>query len=236
MPIFTSKALGFLLLIMIQYLLLLCNPSKAEDPFYQFCENTASYRGNTTFQWNLEEVFSILTANAGTSPFLYREKGEDPDIAHALYLCRGDVTGEVCKKCIHEASQEITRRCPNRTSIIWYDSCMLHYSEKRIYSVYDPTDKSLKGFNTSNTENVTDPNGFNLVLDGLMAKLVRDATEIPWRPMFATGEVKFTSFQTIYGLVQCGQHLARDDCKNCLQHAISEIPSCCKMESKVGEF
>ncbi|XP_028096535.1 cysteine-rich receptor-like protein kinase 10 [Camellia sinensis] len=45
--------------------------------------------------------------------------------------------------------------------------------------------------------------------------------------MYATEAVNFTDTETIYALVQCTTDLSPDDCKTCLETAISNTSTCC---------
>ncbi|XVF38486.1 hypothetical protein REPUB_Repub20aG0106300 [Reevesia pubescens] len=44
---------------------------------------------------------------------------------------------------------------------------------------------------------------------------------------FATGNMNFTSSETIYGLVQCTPDISGSDCRICLQGAMNELSECC---------
>ncbi|KAK2458415.1 putative receptor protein kinase [Trifolium repens] len=71
---------------------------------------------------------------------------------------------------------------------------------------------------------------FNRVLGNLMKKLKeKAASSNDSRVKYATGnetDVKL-NFETIYGLVQCTPDLSSQDCMDCLNGAIAEIPTCC---------
>jgi hypothetical protein len=81
---------------------------------------------------------------------------------------------------------------------------------------------------------------FNRVLANLMKKLKeKAASSNDSRVKYATGndtDVKL-NFETIYGLVQCTPDLSSQDCMDCLNGAIGEIPTCCsnKLSARVIE-
>jgi len=72
---------------------------------------------------------------------------------------------------------------------------------------------------------------FNQVLGNLMRKLNEIAASGDSRRKFAAGNATL-NFETIYGLVQCTPDLSGQDCNDCLQRAISEIPSV--FNNKIG--
>jgi len=107
---------------------------------------------------------------------------------------------------------------------------MLRYSNR---SIFDNMEDSPT-FYMSNTNNVTEVGQFNQVLGNLMRKLKEIAASSDSRRKFATDNATDVNlnFQTIYGLVQCTPDLSEQDCNDCLERAISEIPTCCN--NKIG--
>ncbi|KAI9078177.1 hypothetical protein K1719_039876 [Acacia pycnantha] len=67
---------------------------------------------------------------------------------------------------------------------------------------------------------------YSEVLDGLMRRLRSKAATGDSRRKFAA-DTATSLFQTIYGLVQCMPDLSGQDCNDCLEKAISSIPSSC---------
>jgi hypothetical protein len=45
--------------------------------------------------------------------------------------------------------------------------------------------------------------------------------------MFATGEIKFSKKETIYGLVQCTRDIPNTSCSSCLVSALGDLQTCC---------
>ena len=108
---------------------------------------------------------------------------------------------------------------------------MLRYSNASIFGTAQtsPTFYMWNTYNTSNTSNVEE---FNQVLGELMTNLRSKAASGDWRRKFATGQANVTSFETIYGLMQCTPDLSESSCSNCLEGATNDIPTCC--DSKRG--
>ncbi|XP_077252582.1 cysteine-rich receptor-like protein kinase 15 [Tasmannia lanceolata] len=210
-------------LLFLSFLLLMLRAHTTALPLYNFCLNTGNYTSNSMYQANLNSLLSTLSSNATHTGFYNATTGQSPDTVSARVLCRGDVTTAECRSCVDTASQDILQICPNRKSaIIFYDYCLLQYSNLRIV----PTDNSQAVY-MWNTQNVTNPTQFNDVLGKLMERLRSQAGSASSPRKFATGQVNASDLQTIYGLVQCAQDLSGNECIECLQRVVSEIPRCC---------
>ncbi|XP_010247622.1 PREDICTED: cysteine-rich receptor-like protein kinase 10 [Nelumbo nucifera] len=205
----------------VLFLSLLCRA----DFLYNVCPNTTTYTTNSTFQTNLNFLLSSLSSNATptNNGFYNTTAGRIPDRVYGLFLCRGDITDDVCQSCVETATQDIIQRCPNRkVATIWYDDCMLRYSDLSFFSV-----ASGVSFYMWNTQNITDRNKFDQILDDTMNQIANRAAFNSSPKKFSTQEANFSSFQTLYSLVQCTPDLSGNSCYNCLLGAISNIPTCC---------
>ncbi|XP_054779059.1 cysteine-rich receptor-like protein kinase 25 [Prosopis cineraria] len=195
------------------------------DPIYSShaCTDSISYKPNTTFETNLNLLLSSLSSKARDGSHFYRTRTGDatPDIVNGLFLCRGDIVVATCSDCVSAAAGEIKRRCPvQKEAIIWYDVCMLRYSNQSFNRIVPSTD-------LSSTEDIApeDKERFNQLLAGMLnsvaAKVLKSQTK------FATEQVNFTRTETLYGLEQCTPDLTVFDCNTCLRSAIAAIPNCC---------
>ncbi|KAF8409484.1 hypothetical protein HHK36_005560 [Tetracentron sinense] len=90
---------------------------------------------------------------------------------------------------------------------------MLRFSNQSIFSILQES----PGLFIWNTQNVSDPSGFNQLLADTMDSLATPAASGQSRMKFATGEANFTRFQTLYSLVQCTPDLSSSDCNRCLE-------------------
>ncbi|KAJ9136291.1 hypothetical protein P3X46_033383 [Hevea brasiliensis] len=196
---------------------------------YTYCPNSTTYPVNSIYDRNLNSLLSSLSSNSTQKNGFYNTTaGQDPsNTAYGLYLCRGDVAMDVCQDCVVTASKEIVRKCPrNNESVIYYDECMLRYSNKSFFSQvqYRPWLPIL------NTQNVSEVERFMRLLEKTMndtaARAANDQSGSGKK--FATGEVNFTSFQSLYTLVQCTPDLSAQACNSCLHEAIARLPSCCE--------
>ncbi|RDX61707.1 Cysteine-rich receptor-like protein kinase 25, partial [Mucuna pruriens] len=195
-----------------------------------YCTNRTFYQPNTTFESNLNTLLSSLTSNSSlqSNNGFYRTSVErdTPNDIDGLFLCRGDVNATVCHGCVAAAATNITRLCPNDTeSIIWYDVCMLSYSN----STFD-NDNIVPGFSLKDEGNPVNSNRdqFNQLLASLLNSLEAKAaaSAMPGKK-FAAGEVSLSSTQTLYGMAQCLPDLTSDGCVTCCRSAIASLPTCC---------
>ncbi|XP_061376553.1 cysteine-rich receptor-like protein kinase 25 [Gastrolobium bilobum] len=188
------------------------------------CTDSIKFQPNSTFQTNLNLLLSFLSSNATEGTHFYKTivGSESPNIVKGLFLCRGDTLTAGCHDCITAAAREIKRLCPvDKEAIIWYDMCMLRYSNQYLNNIVPGVDMS-----DSKSVDRAELNRFNELLAGLLNALATKAAN-SMTEKFATGEVNFTSSATLYGLVQCTPELSSFDCNMCFRSAIASVPNCC---------
>lgn len=194
-----------------------------------YCPNNTSYNSNLTFETNLKVLLATLVSNVSMSGFYYTFMGlGTTSVANGQFLCRGDASAATCQDCIATAAKEITRLCPNKTeSIIWYDECTLRFTNR----YFAPTSID-PGARLSDDKNISasDLDSFNQTLFGLLNELVEEAANSQSARKFATGESEFAGSspeRTVYALTECEPSLTIAQCEECLQNAVSTLPSCC---------
>ncbi|KAF8391477.1 hypothetical protein HHK36_023782 [Tetracentron sinense] len=180
------------------------------------------------FERNLNLLLLESIYNEGWDSGFYKNtEGEDPDRVYGLFLCRGDVSFDVCQNCTKDATQNIVKQCPGQKSaIIWYDECLIRYSNTSFFSIMTET----PGLFMWNTQNVSEPDRFNKTLSDMFKVLANQTAFDPSIPMYATGRIEvsnFSDFEKLYGLAQCTQDLSRPDCYRCLGNAISTLLEFC---------
>ncbi|MQM12756.1 hypothetical protein Taro_045675 [Colocasia esculenta] len=215
-------------LLLLLSLLVAIPTATTAEPLTQICDSTGgsgtNYAANSTFESNLKTLLSSIAADGSASGFFNGTAGDFPDRVYGLVLCRGDVSAGDCRSCLDTAAQEVLQICPSRRSaVVWYDYCMIRYSDQRFFSVPDDVLK-VPMWNTQNLREVIQ---FNQQLNLLMARLVRYAAYNRSARMFATGVAEYADPATpkIYGLGQCGMDQSASDCDTCLTGLISEMPS-----------
>ncbi|URE28723.1 receptor-like protein kinase [Musa troglodytarum] len=187
-----------------------------------YCPPDANYTTNSTFQTNLHLLLASLSSSAAATGYSNDTEGRSSDQVHGLALCRGDVSSSVCQTCLDAAVQDIIQSCPNgMTSTIFYVDCLLRYSNQMFFSTADTAIR----YWAWNTQNVSNQQQFETTLGNLMDNLTEKASSSP--KLFAAGSAKVTSFDRLYGLVQCTRDLSAYDCYQCLQNTLTYIPKCC---------
>ncbi|XP_057463249.1 cysteine-rich receptor-like protein kinase 25 [Actinidia eriantha] len=213
-------------ILMLCFLALDTKISSSEQLSY-YCPNTSTYTPNSTYKANLNILLSVLSSNATAINGFYNFTASgrhSSDVIYGLFLCRGDVLGKVCQNCVETAGKEIGLLCPKeKEAIIWYDNCLLRYSNQDIFSV---TDHSIR-FYFKSTQNIANPKQFMQVLGDTMSDVATRAANDESGKKFATKEANFTALEVLYSLAQCTPDLSNAGCNTCLRDAISVLPSCC---------
>ncbi|KAJ0041434.1 hypothetical protein Pint_26837 [Pistacia integerrima] len=208
--------------------MLIISPNiEAQETTYRYhrCVNTTFFTLNSTFSTNLNETLSSLISNAPLSNGFYNTSTGallGPDRAYGLFLCRGDISPDLCQICVKVASKKIKNLCPKqKEAIIWYEECMLGYSNRSIFSDMEEDTCVYLG----NQNNVIHPSQFNQTLADLMNSLAHEA--VSSSNFFAAEDVNFTTVTRLYGLVQCTPDIVSSECCSCLAACVSEIRKYC---------
>ncbi|KAD7117324.1 hypothetical protein E3N88_04592 [Mikania micrantha] len=206
------------------------NTTLAQPGFIAYyCENASTYTINSTYQRNLITTLAALPATDNGFGFYNLTTGQDNDTVHSVALCRGDVNPDVCRSCVNNSIVRLGQLCPNQKEAIgYYDYCLMKYSNEVI--LRSTRIKFYKDYN--NTQTATDIDRFNGALGPLLSRLRGEAAGGNELLKFATGSTNETNFSTIYGLVQCTPDLSHQQCSDCLEDAINQIPHL--MNGKVG--
>ncbi|XP_030968640.1 cysteine-rich receptor-like protein kinase 25 isoform X2 [Quercus lobata] len=228
MTSFNPFSLPIIFLSMLSFLSLTAH---AADPVLlnTVCENSTYSANNSIYQSNLKSLLSSFSSNANIEFFFTNSGPDTSDPVYGLFDCRGDVTRQVCRDCVEAGVKELTSKCSReKIAITWYDECVLRYSIRSFFSTVDERPM----FGLLNTQNVTDQDKFNQLLNAsmieLLIELAKETSEVPIGiKKFGTKEVNISAFQTLYSLVQCTPDLSSTGCNDCLRDAIKLLPWCC---------
>ncbi|XP_038688643.1 cysteine-rich receptor-like protein kinase 10 [Tripterygium wilfordii] len=206
--------------VVLLFLLRLAVTSEA-DPNYlnTICSNTTTFKPNSTYQSNLNLLLSSLVSNStSNNGFHNTTTGQTPDTVYGLFLCRGDLSTDVCRDCVTVATQDIVQRCPvEKVALIFYDECLLRYSSRTFFNSFN------EGYMLplSNLQNATNQTGFSELVRSTMNGLATQASSSARK--FATGATTLSSFTTLYTLAQCTQDLSSSNCQRCLEVSIGNL-------------
>lgn len=189
-----------------------------------YCLNTTIMSSNTFFTNRRTLLSSLSSLNASYSTGFQNATVGDapgPDRVTGLFLCRGDITPEVCRNCVAFAVNDTLNRCPNdREAVIYYDECMLRYSDRNILSTltYDGAWTLMNGNISTNQSQIY---RFQDLVSSTMNQAAMEAANSSRK--FYTMKANWTQLQTLYVLAQCTPDLMRVDCLSCLQYSINAM-------------
>ncbi|CAJ2666847.1 unnamed protein product [Trifolium pratense] len=189
-----------------------------EQPFYlsHNCSSNKNFTFSNTFKVHLTTLFSYLSSNATKSLF---HKVDVANSTFGLFMCRGDVSFSICELCVKNATQRITKECDNfQEGIIWYNQCMIRYSNYNFFSLVDKNHVYYEMNVTSDSSPNKEKNLFNFVISTTLSNVAIVAGDSDER--YGTKSLKLNDLQTLYTLGQCTQDLTSDDCKGCLGDVI----------------
>ncbi|KAE9460347.1 hypothetical protein C3L33_07749, partial [Rhododendron williamsianum] len=151
------------------------------DPTFSYIEcpdttlsTTSTYAPNSTYQANLNTLFSVLSSNSNNASngfYSFTAGRSPPNIAYGLFLCRGDVATAACRDCVEYATGDVIERCPwSKGATIWYDECMLRYSNASLDMAVSFVDGG--GGVISKLQNVTNASRLHEVLGEVLRTLL----------------------------------------------------------------
>ncbi|TQD91899.1 hypothetical protein C1H46_022504 [Malus baccata] len=215
------------------FLMSLIARSEAVLYFSHRCPNTTTFTpaevyesDPDSFQHNLRQLLQSLSLNAtrtDTGFYTATVGRNSTEKAYGMFLCRGDVSTDVCEECVAEAIMEAPQRCPDgKEVIIWYDQCMVRYSnETLLFSMNSLLFVGLWNMWVNETGETGQSRYGQVVATSLHELTTETANN---SKHFATKEAKVKgSNETVYSLAQCTPDLSASDCKRCLANVSEEI-------------
>jgi hypothetical protein len=219
MPSFNPFSLPIVFLFLLSFLSLSAHVAEPFEIFHVCADH--SFAQNSVYPSRLNSLLSSLSSNAtGNNEFYNTSVGETTSNAvYGLFLCRGDLAAEMCRRCVVDAVQTLARKCSSeKVAITYYDECMVRYSNESIFSTLAERPR----FGMWNPANITEQDKFNRLVNTTMTELAREASNFPIGvKKFGVKKVKFSEFEDLYSLVQCTPDLSSTDCNSCLQFTIN---------------
>ncbi|XP_019106728.2 cysteine-rich receptor-like protein kinase 10 [Beta vulgaris subsp. vulgaris] len=223
----TSRSSIFVLvpLLLAFVVLLIPRSTSAQHLWGYHCPNTTMFANNSQYETNLNAVFHSLSSNA-TNPSGYAQavaRNGSNEAVYGHFLCRLDQPAASCRDCLVTATtNDLPRiRCPNRkVAIIWYDECMVRYSNESFFRRMDAD----PWFPLTNEKNITgNITQFMDAVGNMMNDLrVRTSNGGPQKK-YAADASKYSSLVTQYGLAQCTPDISASQCNKCLSIAIGML-------------
>ncbi|XP_023638907.1 cysteine-rich receptor-like protein kinase 4 [Capsella rubella] len=199
-----------------------------QNPIYinSSCSSKTYSRNNTYFT-NLKTLLSSLSSrNASYSTgFQTATAGQAPVRVNGLFLCRGDVSQEVCRNCVAFSVNDTLEYCPNeREAVLYYNECMLRYSHRNILSTVTYNEDAISIMTNNANISETNQNQVDQFRDFLWSALNQAAIEASDSSRKFYTRKTSAPQSTLYLLVQCTPDLTRQDCLRCLKKSISGLP------------
>ena len=198
----------------------------AQNSLYLFCANT-TFAQNSVYSSNINSLLSSLSSNATSNIAFYNTTAGQTtsNPVYGIFFCGGEGNSEMCRKCVVIATQQLASKCSTeKIAVSWYYECMVRYSNESIFSTVAVSPR----ISLLNTNNITEQDRFNHLLNKTMTQLASEASNFRIGvKKYGTKEVIFSQFQNLYNLVQCTPDLSSADCNSCLQAAINRLPICC---------
>lgn len=208
-------------LVLLNLLLVFFHGIVYADPPYCDCQGE-NFIEDSTFHKNREILLHSLSSNASISKFYETSIGNDMDTVYGLFLCYNYSKHDDCMKCAEGATKDIVNLCgKSKQAIVWREYCQLSYSNQKFFGHLDVAGN----INQTNPHAFLDSERLRSTLNPIllnMSKLAASSTD-----KVGTAYVPFAGDKPIYALGQCTKDLSPDDCKTCLETAISNISSCC---------
>ncbi|KAK4258908.1 hypothetical protein QN277_005304 [Acacia crassicarpa] len=137
------------------------------------CSTTkANYTANDPYLNNLRNIFEDLSKSSNITKLYSTMVGNKSNTVYGLFMCRGDMSLQLCNECVNEGIERLNDTCSSsKEAIIWYDMCMLRYSNRSFFSTVD-----TQPIYTESGANMLQKqkDGFNRLLANTLNDLVRE--------------------------------------------------------------
>ncbi|CAB79282.1 serine/threonine kinase [Arabidopsis thaliana] len=199
--------------------------ASAQNTFYLYhnCSVTTTFSSNSTYSTNLKTLLSSLSslnASSYSTGFQTATAGQAPDRVTGLFLCRVDVSSEVCRSCVTFAVNETLTRCPkDKEGVFYYEQCLLRYSNRNIVATLN-TDGGMFMQSARNPLSVKQDQFRDLVLTPMNLAAVEAARSFK---KWAVRKIDLNASQSLYGMVRCTPDLREQDCLDCLKIGINQV-------------
>ncbi|EFH64210.1 hypothetical protein ARALYDRAFT_474999 [Arabidopsis lyrata subsp. lyrata] len=191
------------------------------DHMFTFCNPNNNFTQTSSYETNRDTLLASL---------------RDPDTVHGMFLCRGDITTASCADCVQTATTEIATNCTlNKRAVIYYEECMVRYSNVSFSSELEFT-PSITIYSLRSAPN---PTRFNQTLTEKFSELIFNISSSSLIPYFVEDQERVTQSEGSYDLesmVQCSPDLDIFNCTVCLRVAFLRISTCCGLPSYAKIF
>ncbi|XP_074267280.1 antimicrobial ginkbilobin-2-like protein [Silene latifolia] len=194
-----------------------------------------STKGNSSYQNYDMSVSSLLSDLALESQppipgFFTTSTGSSRAKAYGSYICWGDITPQLCQKCVHYATkallnQDFYEECYAFGYYLESNLCLIRYANQSVTEYKEGFVISMGNIGGK----VANYTPYNRTLSTTIEGLIKEAGSGNWtRTNFATRVVPVTgSRDEIHVLVQCIPVISARNCSRCLQEVYDYVPTHC---------
>ncbi|KAL8143850.1 hypothetical protein V2J09_016882 [Rumex salicifolius] len=178
-----------------------------------------------TYQSNINALLNSLSqaANQSAPPTFYHTSvaNDTSSAVYGLYLCRGDVTDTACRDCVNAAASALSGKCTRgKQAVVWYDQCIIRYSNKSFLGRLDTSNNYTSALNSTVEVN-------SVLLNQVLSATATKAASGSTLAKFATEQTELDGSHTVNVEGQCTPDLTAGDCNQCLSKCIGLLPECC---------
>ncbi|KAD2393603.1 hypothetical protein E3N88_40580 [Mikania micrantha] len=172
------------------------------------------YTSTTTYESNVNSLFTSLVSSASVSNFNKFEISPQNDVVYGLFQCRGDLSFLECKDCVENSVNQLKETCPKSTSgTIQLEGCFVKYDNTSFFGVVDNMKVFMRcgpsiGYNSNILTQI----------DDALTYLVGGTGQY-----FRVGVLG-----SVQGMMQCVQDLNASDCEDCVLEARGRVRSECQ--------
>ncbi|WVZ04587.1 hypothetical protein V8G54_017933 [Vigna mungo] len=149
------------------------------DAAYNRVCSSEKNSNNSLYQTNLRTLLSSLSSNATANANGFYNNTilgtNSSDTVYGLFMCRGDLLSHACKDCVANATHTLSSDTDcslSKSSVIWYDECMVRYSNRSFFSTMNTT----SGYWMWNAANISsNSSSFISLLNNTMRATAREA-------------------------------------------------------------
>ncbi|XP_044950579.1 cysteine-rich receptor-like protein kinase 6 [Hordeum vulgare subsp. vulgare] len=221
-----GMARRLLLSVAIAAATLLTPPGAAGYP-WPLCGQAGGFPADSNYKASLSLLAATMPKNTSMSPGLFAtaQAGAAPEKVWALALCRGDASASYCFSCIDQAFQDLISSCDYKDATIYFDSCVLTYSNIHFRAADDA--KYSPTYSIRNLANATaDSAGFQRLVAALVNATAGSAAFNSSARLYASGQADFDKeLPHVYSWAQCTPDMSPDRCWRCLVRLMRELPT-----------
>ncbi|ESQ47445.1 hypothetical protein EUTSA_v10028048mg [Eutrema salsugineum] len=199
---------------------------------HTFCNQLSdNFTQTSSYKSNRETLLSSLRDLSSLGTYSNVTIGLSPDTVHGMFLCRGDITKTSCSVCVKTATQEVAKNCTyQKEAIIYYEECMVRYSDISFLVLVDSAPYVAKYSNVSFTSLLF---AFRLVLSDKVEQLIiltaSKSSLSSSTPYYIKDRKQVNQLESYWldTMVQCSPDLDPKNCGLCLRLAVKEMTECC---------